>query len=242
MPNTPSTRPIILETDNTAVVTGKQAFDALLTDIRHCRICHDQPRYGKPLPHEPRPVIQVSQTARICIASQAPGTRVNASGVPFSDASGIRLRQWMDIDVADFYDEAKVAIIPMGFCFPGLRADGTDLPPRRECKEIWRESLFAQLPNLKIVLVIGGYAQGWHMGAAAARQGVTRTVQAWRETREATSSLLVYPLPHPSWHNNRWLKVNPWFETELLPVLRADIRQALSGDVGRGSHDSVPQG
>ncbi len=231
MPNTPRTRSILAQKTHAAVATKSQSFNDLLNDIRHCRVCRDQPRYGMPLAHEPRPVIQVSQTASICIASQAPGTRVNASGIPFSDASGIRLRQWMAINEADFYNPSKVAIIPMGFCFPGLRADGTDLPPRRECKEIWRESLFAQLPNLRIVLVIGGYAQRWHLGATAARQGVTHAVQAWRETRQATPSLLVYPLPHPSWHNNRWLKVNPWFEAELLPVLRADTHQALSGDL-----------
>ncbi len=204
------------------------SFDQFVSDIRHCRVCHDAPRYGQPMEPQPRPIIQVSQTASICIASQAPGTRVYHSGKPFNDASGIRLRQWMGISDEDFYDDSKIAIIPMGFCFPGLRADGSDLPPRRECKEIWRSQLFARLPNLKLLLTIGGYAQRWHMGAQTAKQGVTETVRAWRQYYLADPSLRVYPLPHPSWHNNRWLKQNIWFEDEVLPQLRSDIRSLIA--------------
>jgi uracil-DNA glycosylase len=211
-------------------VSDGEKLDTLASAIRACRICRDQPRYGKPLPHEPRPVLQVSETVRICIASQAPGTRVHASGRPFDDPSGVRLRQWMGIDEADFYDSSKVAILPMGFCFPGLRSDGSDLPPRRECAEIWRERLFARLPNLKLLLAIGGYAQRRHFGAIATRQGVNDTVRLWREIYESDPSRHTFPLPHPSWHNNRWLKINPWFETELLPVLRQDVRRLLSID------------
>lgn len=203
------------------------SVDELLTSIRACRVCRDQPLYGKPLDHEPRPILQVSDMARICIASQAPGTRVQKSGRPFDDPSGVRLRQWLAIEESAFYDSSKVAIIPMGFCFPGLRADGSDLPPRRECAEIWRTKLFAQLPNLKLLLVIGSYAQRWHLGRDATRQGVNQTVQRWREIYEADASLRKFPLPHPSWHNNRWLIRNPWFETDLLPVMRANVRNAL---------------
>jgi len=204
------------------------SLDELTASIRACRICRDEPLYGKPLDHEPRPVLQVSKTARICIASQAPGTRVHASGRPFDDPSGVRLRQWLAIDEAQFYDASKVAIIPMGFCFPGLRADGSDLPPRRECADIWRTKLFARLPNLKLLLVIGSYAQHWHFGRDIARQGVNQTVQRWQEIYDADLSLRRFPLPHPSWHNNRWLSRNPWFETDLLPVLQADVRDLVS--------------
>jgi len=203
-------------------------FAQYLKAIRSCRVCHDEPRYGQSMAPEPRPIIQVSQTASICIASQAPGTRVYESGRPFNDASGVRLRQWMAISDQDFYDDSKVAIIPMGFCFPGLRDDGSDLPPRRECKELWRTQLFARLPNLKLILTIGGYAQRWHMGPQAARQGVTETVRSWRQYALADASVRIYPLPHPSWHNNRWLKQNTWFEDEVLPQLQRDIRDLIA--------------
>ena len=211
------------------ILSGAQdkAFDILLRDIRNCRVCRDEPRYGKPMDHEPRPVIQVSETASICIASQAPGTRVHESGKPFTDASGIRLRQWMGVTDEEFYNDANIAIIPMGFCFPGQRADGSDLPPRRECREIWRSQLFARLPNLRLLLAIGGYAQRWHMGSDIARQGVTETVRSWREYYCADPVLRIYPLPHPSWHNNRWLTQNTWFENEVLPQMKQDIRELL---------------
>nr|WP_210269988.1 uracil-DNA glycosylase family protein [Hyphomicrobium methylovorum] len=202
-------------------------MDALLCDIRACRVCLDNPRYGDPLPHEPRPVVQISKTARICIASQAPGTRVHRSGRPFDDPSGVRLRGWLGIDEVTFYDPSKVAIIPMGFCFPGLRSNGSDLPPRRECAELWRTKLFARLPNLQLLLVIGAYAQRWHLGASVGRQGVNDTVAQWRSYYHADPALRMIPLPHPSWHNNRWLMSHPWFETELLPVLRTDVRKLL---------------
>jgi uracil-DNA glycosylase len=205
-----------------------ETFEKFIGTIRACRVCRDQPRYGKKLAHEPRPNIQVSETARICIASQAPGIRVHDSGRAFDDPSGVRLRQWLGIDENEFYDSSKIAIIPMGFCFPGLRPDGSDLPPRRECAETWRTRLFARLPNLKLLLVIGGYAQRWHLGPESTRQGVDQTVRLWRQVYRADTSLRVFPLPHPSWHNNRWLKRNPWFESDMLPVLQADIRDVLS--------------
>lgn len=207
-----------------------ETLEDLLNAIRACRICRDEPRYGKPLPHEPRPILQVSRVARICIASQAPGTRVHDSGRPFDDPSGVRLRDWMGISAADFYDASKVAIIPMGFCFPGLRPDGSDLPPRRECAEIWRTRLFAHLPNLELLLAIGGHAQRWHLGKAAVRSGVDQTVQAWRKVYGTQAPPRILPLPHPSWHNNRWITRNPWFEAELLQELRADVRRLLLPD------------
>jgi uracil-DNA glycosylase len=204
-----------------------ETLEDLLNAIRACRICRDEPRYGKPLPHEPRPILQVSRAARICIASQAPGTRVHDSGRPFDDPSGVRLRDWMGISEADFYDASKVAIIPMGFCFPGLRSDGSDLPPRRECAEIWRTRLLAHLPNLELLLAIGGHAQRWHLGKAAVRSGVDPTVRAWRSVYRTPAPPRILPLPHPSWHNNRWITRNPWFEAELLLALRADVRRLL---------------
>ncbi|HVX36829.1 MAG TPA: uracil-DNA glycosylase family protein [Hyphomicrobium sp.] len=207
---------------------GDETFDALVSAIRACRICHERPRHGKPMAHVPRPVLQVSETARICIAGQAPGSRVHESGRPFDDPSGVRLRQWLEISDAAFYDSAKVAILPMGFCFPGLGPGGSDLPPRRECAEIWRRRLFSHLPDLELVLVIGSYAQQWHLGREASKQGVNATVQEWRRIYQATPSPRIMPLPHPSWHNNKWLKLNPWFESDLLPVLRADVRRLLS--------------
>lgn len=203
------------------------AFETLVSCIGGCRICRDEHRYGTSLGHEPRPVIQASETARICVASQAPGSRVHKSGRPFDDRSGLRLREWLGIDERSFYDPAKIAILPMGFCFPGLNPDGGDLPPRRECAEIWRLRLFSQLPNLKLLLVIGGYAQRWHFGPAAARRGVNETVRRWRDVYRSDPLTRKFPLPHPSWHNNKWLKLNPWFETDMLPMLQADVRDVL---------------
>ncbi|GAA4332973.1 uracil-DNA glycosylase family protein [Pigmentiphaga soli] len=209
-------------------------LQAYVDAIRACRVCRDRPRHGQALAHEPRPVIQVSSTATICIAGQAPGIRVHESGRPFNDPSGARLRRWMDVGEDDFYDASRVAIVPMGFCFPGWRPGGSDLPPRPECQEIWRAKLFARLPGLTLLLAIGGHAQKWHLGPAMARQGVTETVRSWRALRQRDSSLRVYPLPHPSWHNNHWLKQNPWFEAEVLPALRADVRAALAGSGRKG--------
>src|SRR5918993_1142276 len=151
-------------------------FDDLAAQLRACRICRDAPRYATAWPHEPRPIIQGSATARLCIASQAPGTRAHASGIPFQDPSGTRLRHWLGLDEAAFYDAAKVAIVPMGSCFPGQDRNGGDLPPRRECAEAWRVPLFEALPRLELILVIGQYAQAWHLGDDF-RDGLTRTVE-----------------------------------------------------------------
>jgi uracil-DNA glycosylase len=201
-------------------------LDEIVARLRACRICRDAPRHGAPLPHEPRPIVQASATARLCIASQAPGTRAHAVGKPFFDPSGVRLRAWLGLDEATFYDAAQVAIVPMGSCFPGLDANGGDLPPRRECAETWRAPLFASLPQLELILVIGQYAQAWHLGGDFA--GLTATVRRWREILDSARRPRILPMPHPSWRNNAWLSRNRWFEDELLPVLRREVRTILA--------------
>jgi uracil-DNA glycosylase len=171
-------------------------------------------------------VIQAEASARLLIASQAPGTRVHASGQPFTDRSGDRLRDWLGLDKPRFYDASRVAIVPMGHCFPGHDAKGGDLPPRRECAPAWRAPLMALMPRIDLVLTIGLYAQSWHMGVAR-RPSLTETVMDWRTIWSAPSSPKALPLPHPSWRNTGWLKRNPWFEMDLLPFLRAEIRYRL---------------
>lgn len=200
-------------------------FATTAATLRACRICRDAPRFGAALPHEPRPVVQGSATARLLIASQAPGNRAHRSGVPFCDPSGVRLRAWLGLSEAAFYDAAWVAILPMGACFPGLDAKGGDRPPRRECAPAWRSALLAGLPELDLILVIGQYAQGWHLGRPPG--GLTATVARWRDILEASSRPRILPLPHPSWRNNGWLRKNPWFEAELLPVLRAEVAAVM---------------
>ena len=199
------------------------ALARLLGDIRACRLCRDAPRFFPGLPHEPKPVLRASATARLCVAGQAPGTRVHGSGVPFSDPSGVRLRQWMGVLDAEFYDETRIAIVPMGFCFPGLDDKGGDLPPRKECARTWHDKVFAALPNIELVLAVGRYAHAYHLKGAE-RKSLTETMRAWREVYEPCAARRVLPLPHPSWRNTAWLKRNPWFETDLLPVLRAEVR------------------
>ncbi|MGB3811410.1 MAG: uracil-DNA glycosylase family protein [Parvibaculum sp.] len=201
-------------------------LDKLTAEIRACRLCLEQP-VGAPLPHQPRPVLRVSSTARVCIAGQAPGTRVHASGMPFTDRSGDRLRDWMGVTSEEFYDVTKVAIVPMGFCFPGQDAKGGDLPPRRECAPRWHGDLFSLMPQIELTLLVGQYAQDWHLGARA-RKNLTETVAAWRDYGPGA-----IPLPHPSWRNNGWIRKNPWFETELLPVLRARVRELVATDAKR---------
>ena len=203
----------------------QKTFEATAARLRACRICRDAPLHGAPLPHEPRPVVQGSAAARLLIASQAPGNRAHRSGVPFSDPSGRRLRSWLGLDEAAFYDPTRVAILPMGACFPGLDAKGGDRPPRRECAPAWRADLLAGLPRLDLILVIGQYAQAWHLGPRPG--GLTGTVAGWRAILAASARPRVLPLPHPSWRNNGWLRTNPWFEAELLPVLRAEVAHAM---------------
>ncbi|MGV8840547.1 MAG: uracil-DNA glycosylase family protein [Bauldia sp.] len=207
------------------------ALAALVADIRACRLCRDTPTARKPLPHEPRPVLQVSATARICLAGQAPGTRVHASGRPYTDPSGDRLRTWLGIGNDVFYDGSRVAVVPMGFCFPGLDAHGGDLPPRRECRALWHDRLFALLPNVRLVLAIGGHSQRYHVPESRGR--VTETVADWRAIlarSRAGNGATVLPLPHPSWRNHAWLRRNPWFEEDLVPVLRSEVAAILAED------------
>jgi uracil-DNA glycosylase len=156
------------------------------------------------------------------IVGQAPGRRVHASGIPFDDASGARLRRWLGLQPDVFHDESRVAIVPMGFCFPGTNANGADLPPRPECAPLWRPRLMPRFRAVKLTILVGIYAQRWHLGARA-REGVTETVSHWRDYGPR-----LMPLPHPSWRNNGWLKENAWFERELLPVLRKRVREALA--------------
>jgi len=194
--------------------------------IAACRLCVEEPQ-GAPLPHEPNPILRVSQTARLCIAGQAAGTLAHASSKPFNDPSGVRLRDWMGITPEQFYDEDRLAIVPMGFCFPGLDARGSDLPPRRECAPHWRDRVFAAMPQIELLLVIGQYAQAWHLDALRGKS-LTETVGNWRQILAATDRPKVLPLPHPSWRNNGWIKHNPWFTDELLPVLRAEVARLMA--------------
>jgi len=200
-------------------------LDDVLAAIRACRVCVENPR-GKPLPHEPRPVLRASATARLAVCGQAPGTRVHATGTPFNDRSGERLRDWMGVTADEFYDEARVAIVPMGFCFPGQDAKGGDLPPRRECAALWHRRLFAALPGIELVLAVGSYAQDFHLGVAKGKT-LQETMLRWRAYLKTRQRPRVLPLPHPSWRNNAWLTNNPWFEAELLPVLRREVRKLL---------------
>jgi uracil-DNA glycosylase len=204
----------------------RDKLDALIAAIRACRVCRDCPK-GEPLPHEPRPVLRISESARLFICSQAPGARVHASGVPFSDPSGVRLRAWLGVSEAEFYDESRIAIAPMGFCFPGNNAKGGDLPPRAECAPLWRERLFASLPRTpELILLVGSYAQRWHLGEAMGAT-LAETLGNWRAFLDTPSHPRYLPLPHPSWHNTSWLKRNPWFEEEVLPRLRSEVRALL---------------
>ena len=192
-----------------------ERFASLIDEVRACTLCSPH------LPHGPRPVVQCHPEARLLIAGQAPGRKVHESGKPFDDASGERLREWMGVSRDLFYDPKRVAILPMGFCYPGTGKTG-DLPPRPECAPAWRERLLRSLRNLELTLVIGQYAQAYHL--ADARSLLTENVRAWREYWPGT-----VPLPHPSPRNNIWLRRNPWFEAELLPVLRIRIAAVFPG-------------
>lgn len=209
-------------------------LSALLADIAACRICRDVPAGGpaNALPHEPRPVCVASSSARILIAGQAPGTRVHASGRPFTDPSGDRLRDWLGVDAAQFYDPDLFAIVPMGFCFPGQDAKGGDLPPRRECAPAWRSRLMEQMPQLRLILAIGQYAHAWHLGRLR-QNTLTGTVRNWRSIlSESGAACPVLPLPHPSWRNSGWIRKNPWFEVDLLPELKRLVKTQFSDDNG----------
>lgn len=197
------------------------SLETLLAEIRACRICAEA---KKPLPHAPRPVLQPGSGARILIAGQAPGVRVHASGRPFTDPSGVRLRDWLGIGEGTFYDPRHLAILPMGFCFPGLDAKGSDLAPRPECAPAWRARLLAEMPEIELVICLGAHAMRWHMREAGPGS-VDAAVRNWREGLRLTPAVI--PLPHPSWRNSGWLKRNPWFAAELLPELRSRVARLL---------------
>ena len=190
------------------------SFSSLLAEVRGCTICEDH------LPLGPRPVLQLHPKARVLIAGQAPGRKVHDSGVPFDDASGNRLREWLGVTREVFYDPQQIAILPMGFCFPGSGRSG-DLPPRPECAPAWRKQLLGQLRHLEVTMVLGQYAQAYHFGEAGS--SLTELVKSWR-----TYWPHMVPLPHPSPRNNLWLRRNPWFEAEILPSLRKRVSDVLS--------------
>ena len=186
-------------------------LNSLLNEIRACRLCEAS------LPLGPRPVLRASTSAKLLIVGQAPGTRVHASGIPWDDASGKRLREWLQMDEATFYDERLVAVVPMGFCYPGRKGDG-DAPPRPECSATWHPHLLPLLKNIELTLLVGRYAQSYFLGST----DVTANVRAWRE------HLPKLPLPHPSPRNIAWFKQNPWFDAEVLPTLRRRVKKLIS--------------
>ncbi len=192
----------------------KMLNKSLIKDVRSCTLC------AHSLPSGPRPVIQVHPDAKILIAGQAPGRRVHMTGVPFDDPSGDRLRDWMGVDKSTFYNSEKIAILPMGFCFPGTGKSG-DLPPRKECAKEWREKLLKLMPKIQLTLVIGQYAIDWHLKDQK-KKNLTDTVKSWEDFWP-----LQLPLPHPSPRNNIWLKKNVWFEEEITPVLRGRVNNIL---------------
>jgi uracil-DNA glycosylase len=189
------------------------SLKSLLTDVRRCTAC------AAHLPLGPRPVVQMHASARILIAGQAPGSRVHETGIPFNDPSGDRLRLWLGISKEIFYDAKQIALLPMGFCYPGTGKSG-DHPPRPECAPLWCAPLLAHLPNLKLTLAIGQYAQGYHLPDE--KGALTEIVRAWEKHWPD-----IVPLPHPSPRNNIWLKRNPWFEETLIPVLRERLAVVL---------------
>lgn len=202
------------------VYLSRMSLARLKADLSACRICAD--RFAATATgHAPRPVVWFNGSARILIASQAPGLRVHEAQTPFWDRSGDRLRDWMGMDKNTFYDRDRVAIVPMAFCFPGYDANGSDLPPPSICAKTWRAELMHALGDFQLTLLIGGYAQRWHNNSAA-KTSVTDTVKNWRAFLPDA-----IPLPHPSWRNTAWLKRNPWFEADVLPILRQRVKEAL---------------
>lgn len=196
--------------------TTDTALEDLLVDIRACRIC------AAHLPLGPRPVLTAARGARLLIAGQAPGRKVHSSGVPWDDASGVRLRDWLGIDSETFYDPTRVAIVPIGFCYPGKAGSG-DAPPRPECRATWHPRLLPLLPEIRLKVLIGQYAQAYFLGQS--RPGnLTATMRQWRDFLPR-----YLPLPHPSPRNVAWFKANPWFEGEVLPELREQVHQVLGG-------------
>lgn len=191
---------------------------ALLAEIRDCAICAEH------LPLGPRPVLRARETATLLIIGQAPGTKVHETGIPWNDPSGDRLRDWLQIDKETFYDENRIAIVPSGFCYPGRYPRGGDLPPRPECAPTWHPRVLAHLKNIELTLLVGSYAQQIYLKEKMART-LTETVKNWESYGAG-----IIPLPHPSWRTLRWQRDNPWFERDLLPVLRRRVRKCLESE------------
>ena len=193
-------------------------IEPLKDELRRCTLCSDRFAATKTA-HAPRPVIWFDQAPRILVAGQAPGAKVHESGKPFTDPSGDRLRDWLGVTSDVFYDRSKFALIPMAFCFPGYDAKGSDLPPPSLCARSWRDRVMTELGRPRLTLLVGGYAQKWHLKT---RAPVTETVAGWRDHAPR-----LFPLPHPSWRNTAWMKRNPWFEAETLPALKSAVQEAL---------------
>ena len=186
-----------------------------LGEVRNCQICVTK------LPFSPRPVLQLASAARILIVGQAPGRKAHHSGIPWSDASGDRLRDWLKLDRSDFYDAARIAILPIGFCYPGAGGNGGDNPPRPECAPLWHKSLLTHLPNIQLTLLIGQYAQRYYLQATR-KASVTETVRAYSEYTPR-----FFPLPHPSWRSRVWMQNHRWFEDSVMPDLRKSVRRLI---------------
>ena len=195
-------------------------LSALLAEIRACRLCAEH------LPLGPRPVLRATATARILIIGQAPGTKVHESGVPWNDPSGDRLRDWLALDRETFYDESRIAIMPMGFCYPGVLPRGGDRPPRPECAPAWHDRVLGHLPNVGLTLLVGQYAQAKYLDGRRGKT-LTETVSRWRDFGPE-----IVPTPHPSWRTRAWVRKNPWFETDLLPDLRLRVASLLGSSAG----------
>lgn len=193
-----------------------RAFNRLLRDVRGCAVC------AETLPLGPRPVVKGKQSARVMIIGQAPGTKVHESGIPWNDASGRRLRDWLDLEDETFYDEALIAIVPMGFCYPGANPKGGDNPPRPECAPLWHQPLRAALPHIELTLLVGQYAQRWYLKRLM-KKTMTETVRCYREYLPT-----FLPTPHPSWRTTHWQKKNPWFEAEIVPELRQRVHALIA--------------
>lgn len=194
-------------------------LQTLKTNLQGCQICSER-FAATATAHAPRPVVWFQGSAKIVIAGQAPGMRVHKSGKPFTDPSGDRLRAWMGLDEAAFYDRSKVAIVPMAFCFPGYNDKGSDLAPPTICARTWRARVLHHLPNVALTILVGGYAQKWHFGTS---DTVQARVMAWRDTAPG-----IFSLPHPSWRNTGWLNKNPWFQNELIAQLQTTVRAVLN--------------
>lgn len=193
------------------MVKSAETLEGLLERIRDCDVCKAD------LPLGPRPIVRASSSAKLLIIGQAPGTKVHQSGVPWDDPSGDRLRGWLNIDTETFYDDARVAIVPTGFCYPGRDPKGGDNPPRPECAPLWHGLLQSHLKNVQLTLLVGMHAQAYHLGERRQRT-MTETVRVWREYGPD-----ILPTPHPSWRTTGWMKKNPWFEAEILPELQAHV-------------------